>query len=350
MTLKTVLDKLSLKKDLTKEDLYIIFHDFYEKRIKDEDIKKLVVLWREKGETAFELVTLASILNEKQNLSPPASGSTPIIDVCGTGGDKTNTLNVSTLSAIVASSCGVNIIKHSGRSTTSITGSVDILNEFDFDLNTPKEIMERAFEENHLMFVSSFILREVFGKVKSISKELGIPGFVNLLGPLTNPYKTTHQLLGVSNIKWGELMSLALKLQNKTEALIVCSEVANKNVFLDELSFCGQNHIWHLNNEKIEKMDLSPKNFNHETVFLDQIVVTKKDEGKKVFQDVLSGNINTVNQAKVDIVALNAGGVLYLAKKVKSIKEGYKLALNNIMSGNVWEHFQNFLNCNKMRA
>lgn len=347
MTLENILDKLSLKKDLNKEDLCIIFQDFYEKRIKDEEIKKLIILWREKGETAFELVTLASVLEGKNPLLNTVS---PVIDVCGTGGDKANTFNVSTLSSIVGSACGVNIVKHSGRSTTSILGSVDILNEFGFDFNTPKEIMEKTFQKTHLMFVSSDIFRETFGRVKHICKELGMPGFVNLLGPLTNPYKTSRQLLGISNVKWGELMSLALKLQNKTEALVVCSEIKDKNIFLDELSFCGQNHIWHLHNGMIEKIRLSPEDFDHEIILLDQIVVIKKEESKTIFKDLLCGNIKAKDQAKADIVALNAGGALYLAKKVKSIQEGYKLALNNIMSGYTWEHFQNFLNCNKMRS
>ena len=349
MTISSVIEKLKKKQDLDRNDLKIIFDNFKDRNIPDNEIKDLVLCWREKGETAFELKTLADILYEN---SPPCPlFSTPIIDVCGTGGDKANTFNISTLAAIVASASGVNIIKHSGRSTTSISGSVDVLNEFDFDFNMPKEIMEKSLEQTHLMFVSSDIFREIFGRVKIICKELGMPGFVNLLGPLTNPYKTTCQLLGVSNIKWGKLMSAVLKLQNKTEALVVCSEIINKNAFLDELSFCGQNHIWHLNNGVIEEIKLSPEDFNHETVLLDEIVITKKDDSKAVFKNILLGNIKTKDmQAKADIVALNAGGALYLAKKVKTIKEGYKLALNNIMSGNVWEHFQNFLNCNKMRS
>ena len=354
MNINNILEKLELKTNLEKEDLETIYYVFSKNIIVDEEINKLVLLWKEKGETAFELKVLADLLYQQSplinlistsNLQPPA----PIIDICGTGGDKSNTFNISTLAAIVASASGANVIKHSGRSTTSISGSVDILSEFGVIIDAPEKIKQDCFLKTRLMFVSSQILRETFGKVKMVCKQLNIPGFANLLGPLTNPYKISAQLIGVSRIEWGRLMIDTLKFQEKNNALVVCS-ITENGMVLDELSFCGKNFLWSLNDGKIKEEFFLPNEFNEDETALKSIVVQNHKENKIVFEEILSGFVNDNNIQKIKTVALNAGAVLYLAKKVKSINAGYNLALKNIKSGLIWEHFNNFVNCNKMKA
>lgn len=354
MVISSVIEKLKFKKDLDKDDLLLVVCEFEKKALTKEEIKELVILWREKGETATELKSLADLLYEKCpqiNLSftsyptPPI----PIIDICGTGGDKSNTFNISTIAAIVTSACNVKVIKHSGRSTTSVLGSTDILEQLGFDIDNPKEIKENCFKETGLMVTSSKILRDVFGDVKKICKEINIPGFVNLIGPLTNPYKNSCHLLGVSKIEWGELLANAIRLQDlNKEALIVCSEVSKKNI-LDELSFCGENHLWHLVNGVIKKEVITSSGFNEKPVNLNELVIKDKSESQNVFESILKGNLN-INDPKVKTVALNSGAALYLAKKVKSIDLGYHFALQHIQTGKAWEHLKVFLNCNKQAA
>lgn len=336
-----IIKKLELKNELNKEDLFNIVQDFKEKKLNDEDIKNLVVLWRKKKETPDELKELAELINKLQNQKEIHKDA---VDICGTGGDKSNTFNVSTLAAIVATSCKVKIIKHSGRSTTSISGSVDILNEFGFDIDTPDEIKENCFKQTGLMIVSSKVLREIFSDVKKICKKINSPGFVNLLGPLTNPYKTSYHLLGVSSIEWGKLLAETLVLLDKKEALIVCSKIADGN-FLDEFSFCGENYIWHITDGKIKEDKINLQDLGHKLVNPGDLVVGNINDSKRVFEDILRGRLN--KGPKSEIVALNAGAALYLAKKVKSVSEGYDFALRNIHSGKAWEHLQIFLNCNK---
>lgn len=341
MVISNIIKKLHLKSDLNNEDLLTIFHDFSKKNVNNEDIKNLVLAWKEKGETAHELKQLADLLNNEQNQK---SISEEAIDMCGTGGDKANTFNVSTLAAIVSSASGVKVIKHSGRSTTSISGSVDILNQFGFDFDAASNVKEICFKKTNMMFVGSKVLRDVFGSVKSVCRELGFPGFVNLLGPLTNPYKTSYHLLGVSNIKWGELLASTLLLQGKKDAMVVCSKI-NDQICLDELSFCGTNYIWRLTGGKIKTEKIEPKDLEHESVNLNDLTISDMTDSKKVFEDLLVGRLK--KSPKAEIVALNAGAALYLAKKAKSIMLGYDIALRNINSGIAWEHLQIFLNCNK---
>lgn len=315
-------------------------HNFKERLLNDEDIKKLAILWRQKKETPSELIKLANILF---SFSKQIELDTEAIDICGTGGDMLNTFNVSTLAAIVASSCGIKVIKHSGRSTTSVLGSVDILNKIEINLDS--KYNEECFRKYNLMFVSSKILRELFSDVKRVCKKNKISCFVNLLGPLTNPYKTSFHLLGVSKIEWGELMSSALSLQEKKEVLVVCSKI-NENMYLDEFSLCGTNYIWLVKNGEIKKEILEAKDLNESIMQVDDLIIKNSDEGVSVFFNILKGNYfkeKIMNKAK--FVAINTGAALYLSKKASSFSDGYRIALQHLQSGKVWEHFQNFTNC-----
>lgn len=343
MTFTNILKKLESNIDLTKEDLLIIFHDLEEKKLNDKDIEKLVLLWEKKEEKPHELKNLVDIIFSKQKKIKLVEDA---IDTCGTGGDKLKTFNISTITAIVASSLGLKVIKHGGKSTTSVLGSVDVLNSFGFDIDLPESLKEECFKKTNLMFVSSKILREVFGEVKAVCKKIGVPGFVNLLGPLTNPYKTKYHLLGVSRFEWGQLLASSLKLieegSNK-EAFVVCSRLSNGGC-LDELSLCGENFIWSLVNGKINFQTLNPQDLGFEISSVSDLMINNPKDGQDVFENILKGNLSD-SDPKLLTIALNTGALLYLSKKAKSLKEGLELTLLHIKSGKVWEHFQNFLTC-----
>lgn len=347
MSLNSVISKLKNSKELDKEDIYQIFNSFERKETNHNDIKELVVLWNKKGETPMELFHLSSLINNRQNQHILTEDA---IDMCGTGGDKLNTFNISTVSAIVASSCGLKIIKHSGRSTTSIQGSVDVLNSFGITTDFSPQLLENCFKYNNLIFVTSRILREVFGDVKIICKQLGIPGFVNLLGPLTNPYKTNYHLLGVSSPRWGKLIAETLKLLGTKKSFVVCGNVSEDR-HMDELSFCGENYIWEISEKGIKEEKFSPGDIGMSQVDVAELMVKNSDENKILFEEILKGKINgkKLKYSRMDIVALNAGAALFISSKVNNMKDGYKHALLHIQSGKAWEHFQNFVSCIKSK-
>ena len=339
--INTIVEKLKLKNDLDNNDLENIYKAFKNKSVNESEIKDLITSWREKGEAPFELSTLSNLINSEQKQS---TKYTDTIDICGTGGDKLNTFNISTLTAIISSSIGIKVIKHSGRSTTSISGSTDVLNEFGIDLDLNEKIKESCFEKTNLMFVSSKHLREVFGNVKPICRELGIAGFVNLLGPLTNPYKTSFHLLGISNSKWGILFS---KILNKN-ALITCCEIS-ENKILDELSLCGRNHLWKIKSEnEIIEEQITPEEFGSTKTSIEHLKVSDKAENKLIFESVLKGKFESIKEKEcIKATALNVGAALHLVNKTPSIKLGFEIALKHIQSGIGWEHFQNFINSSK---
>ncbi len=334
--------------DLDKDDLNTIYKLFENKLLSDEEIANLILLWKEKSETSLEISTLANLINSTQGQITKYPDA---IDVCGTGGDKLNTFNISTIAAIVTSSLGLQTIKHSGRSNTSISGSVDILSEFNVNLDTEEEEKkEHCFKKHNLMFVSSKKLRDIFSDVKRISKKLNKPSFVNLLGPLTNPYKTSFHLLGVSNIKWGELLAKVL-IESETKKenfFIVCSEISS-DTYLDELSLSGTNHLWEKSGStNVRKIELAPKELGLEQTDINNLKIKDQKENKLVFENILKGKVDSKKiEDCINVVALNVGATTYLLKKVHSIKEGYILALKHIQTGTCWEHFQEFINSSK---
>ena len=339
MSINNIIEKLESKINLNDSDLTVFFNEFKDQNVNDEQIRKIILAWHTKNITANELSTLANIINQNQNQNIKHKDS---IDTCGTGGDKANTFNISTLAAIITASCGLKVIKHSGRSSTSISGSVDILSEFGLNIDLKDEDKEKCFSKTNLMFASSALLRKLFSQVKTICKELNTPSFVNLLGPLTNPYKTSFHLLGVSNINIGKLMSEATQFNNK-ETFIVCSKLS-EDCFLDELSFSGTNYLWKITADNTVKQEIfSPSELGEETIDINKLKINNKNESKQAFEDVLKGNPNTLE--KIKTTALNSGALLYLTKRANSLQEGYKIALKHIGTGKPWEHFGNFISC-----
>lgn len=342
----TIIKKLENKVDLNTEDLNKLFNTLEKKEYIESELESLVKAWKEKGEKAEELEALIKILFSKEKQITDYDDA---LDLCGTGGDKLNTFNISTISAIVTSSLGIKTIKHSGRSATSISGSVDILNQFGLELDQPKNISEECYKKTNLMFTSSSKLREVFGDIKKISKKIGTTSIVNLIGPLCNPYKTKYHLLGVSNPNWGELITTTLKLLDKTnKALIVCTKI-NEKQYLDELSFCGENFIWKLDNGEISKETLSIKSTGKELVNINSLKINDLNDAKSTFESILKGGNNKELTPKIDTVALNSGAALYLTNRATSLLDGYEKALKHIQSNRPWEHFQNFLNCSSIQ-
>ena len=348
MSIIYILKKLKSKVALDKEDIAFLLSEFEHKNPSRNEIKNLTVYWNKKGITSSELYELANLINQRQKQITKFKES---IDICGTGGDKANTFNISTLSAIVASSCGAKVIKHSGKSTTSITGSVDILKNCGVKIDYSQKSKETCFKKIGLMFVSSKLLRNLFSEVKTVCKELKTPGFVNLLGPLTNPYLTKYQILGVSSFKWGELLANTIKIQNskaktKKEVIIVCCKI-NKNQFLDEFSFCGTNYIWRIQGISIKRETLKLDKIQEKRTKLNELMIKNVNDGQVIFKELLKGK--TKIKSKINVVALNSGYLLLLAKKVKSLEEGVSISLQHIKSGKAWEHFQNFVNSIKRR-
>ena len=290
-----------------------------------------------KGETDDELYAMLTKLDEHAiHVSPKCNGT--IIDVCGTGGDKLHTFNISTTAAFVVASCGGVVAKHGNRSTSGISGSADIFEYFGYPLDASAEKVTDIIEKFNIGFLFAQRFHPAMKNVAASRKLLNTRTAFNLLGPLCNPARVKNQLIGVYSEEYLERVIDILQKRGAQNIMTVHSQDG-----LDELSTTSKNKICFLSGGEMGKMIIDPQKFGLHQAALKDLQISTKDEAIKAFISVLDG---TANQSMIEITALNAAGGLIVANVVKDFEEGIPLALESIRSGKAYSHFENFVrNC-----
>lgn len=290
-----------------------------------------------KGETDDELYAMLTKLDEHAiHISPKCRGT--IIDVCGTGGDKLHTFNISTTAAFVVASCGGVVAKHGNRSTSGISGSADIFEYFGYPLDASAEKVTDIIEKFNIGFLFAQRFHPAMKNVAASRKLLNTRTAFNLLGPLCNPARVKNQLIGVYSEGYLERIIEILQKRGAQNIMTVHSQDG-----LDELSTTSKNKICFLSNGEMGKMIIDSQKFGLHQATLKDLQISTKQEAIKAFISVLDG---TANQSMIEITALNAAGGLIVANVVKDFEEGIPLALESIKSGQAYSHFENFVrNC-----
>src|SRR5437660_823803 len=194
--LRDILLKLCRREDLTREEAATAFAHLLSGSATDAQIGGLLVGLAAKGTTVEELVGAATVMREK-SVPVVCEGDRVIIDTCGTGGDVRGTFNISTAAAIIVAAAGVPVVKHGNRSASSKSGSADVLEKLGVALDLPPPALGRCLKEANICFAFARHHNPAMRFVAAARTSLGIPTIFNLLGPLTNPARARHQLLGV---------------------------------------------------------------------------------------------------------------------------------------------------------
>lgn len=288
-----------------------------------------------KGETDDELYAMLSKMDEFGiHIYPKCHGS--VVDVCGTGGDKLQTFNISTTASFVISASGGFVAKHGNRSTSGVSGSADIFEYFGYDLNSSPAKITEMLENLRIGFLFAQKFHPAMKNVANARKIIGSRTAFNLLGPLANPAKVKNQLIGVFSDEYLQRIILILKRRGSQNIMTVHSQDG-----LDELSTTAKNNVCFLHDGKIEKSIVDPEKIGlHKSTIKDLQVLTKQD-AIKAFLSVLNG---TSNRSMREITILNAAGGLIVANIVKTFDEGIELASQSIKNGDAYSHFVNFVN------
>lgn len=287
-----------------------------------------------KGETDDELYAMLTKMDEHCiHISPKCKGT--IIDVCGTGGDKLHTFNISTTAAFVVAACGGIVAKHGNRSTSGISGSADIFEYFGYPLDSSPEKVTSIIEKFNIGFLFAQKFHPAMKNVAASRKLLSTRTAFNLLGPLCNPARVKNQLIGVYSEDYLDRIVEILQKRGAQNIMTVHSADG-----LDELSTTSKNKICFLRDGKIGQMTLDPQRFGLHQATIKDLQITSKQEALKAFISVLDG---TANQAMSEITALNAAGGLIIANVVEDFEQGLELATESIKSGDAYTHFENFV-------
>lgn len=277
---------------------------------------------RAKGEASSEMTGLAQVIREKALTIPTLT--TDVIDNCGTGGDHSQSFNISTTSAFVLAGAGLTVAKHGNRSITSKSGSADVLEVLGVELSRTPEQTSEMLTKNKIAFLYAPHIHPAMKQVMSIRKGLAIPTIFNLIGPLTNPVELKTQMLGVYRRDLLMTMAEVLHQLGRERALVI-----NGSGHLDEASLAGENHCVLLENGTLRSFTIHPEEVGLPVIANDKLTGGGAKRNAEILLSVLKGD----QGAYRDVVLLNAGLGIFANGKTETIKQGIELARESIDSG-----------------
>ncbi len=326
--------KLQEKTDLTYNEMNNIMTDILSGSTSIQENADFLSNLADKGETDDELLGMLDKMQELSLKIEPKNAGT-IIDMCGTGGDKLQTFNVSTTASFVVAAAGGIVAKHGNRSTSGVSGSADIFEYFGYDLNQEPSKIVQILEKHKICFMFAQKFHPAMKHVGPARKQLGKRTAFNLLGPLSNPAGVRNQLIGVFSNEYLDRLPAILKRRGGENIMTVRSDDG-----MDEFSTSGTNKVCILKDDKVLINVIDPEVVGLHKSSLKDIQIKTKDDAIKSFVKVLN---NTANQAMIETTALNAAGGLIVANIVGNFEEGVELAMNTIKDGKAFKTLENFV-------
>jgi anthranilate phosphoribosyltransferase len=318
----SLIEKLQRREDLTVDEASAAMGEIMDGRASSAQIAGLLIALAMKGERPSEVVGLARTMRLRAvRLSKTFD---PVFDTCGTGGDRSHTFNVSTVSALVVAASGVRVAKHGNRSVSSQCGSADLFEALGVNINAAPPVVEQCLEEAGIAFFLAPTFHPSMRHAGPTRKELGVRTAFNLLGPLTNPAGASRQLVGVPRPELTELVARSLGLLGSERAWVVHGADG-----LDEISTTGYTKISECRNGSVNTFYLHPSDVRIPKASPETLRGGGADDNARIARDVLAGEAG----APRDIVLLNAGAALFIAGAVSSISDGLVRAADALDSG-----------------
>ena len=309
-------------KNLTEQESYDAIDQVMSGKATDAQIAGLLVALRVKGETVEEITGGARALAEKANRIHP---KVPFcVDPVGTGGDGTNTFNISSTAAIVAAAAGACVAKHGNRSVSSRSGSADFYESIGINIALSPAAVERCIEEIGFGFMFAPTFHPAMRFAGPVRRQLAVRNIFNILGPLSNPASANAQVLGVYD--QAIMPFIAKTLQNIGEKH---SMVVHGSDGSDEITNTGITYVIEVFPDHMDEYTLSPEQFGLPVYTLEDLQGGTPEENVEIALDIFKGQ----KGAHRDIVVLNAAATLYVGRQAKSMAEAVTLAQDALDSG-----------------
>lgn len=302
------------------------FDDIFENRLPEDEVREYLIELYERGETAAEIAGAASAMRDHLIPLPVHYDlKEKIIDNCGTGGDKSNSFNISTTVSILLCACGSYVAKHGNRSITSKSGSADMLESLNIKLDLSLENSAKMLEETGFTFMFAQNHHPAMKYIMPIRKSIPHRTIFNILGPLSNPATVSKQLIGVFDKSYINKIATALDLLDTKRSIIVSSKDG-----MDEISISDISYATSLFNGKIEDFEINPENYGLKLASKEEIVGADANTNAKITMDILSNN---TSGAKLDIVLINTAAALIVDEKARDLQDGIEIAREAILNG-----------------
>jgi anthranilate phosphoribosyltransferase len=317
-----LLERLRRHEDLTTEQASAAMGVIMDGLAQPAHIAGLLMALALKGERPAEMVGFAQAMRARAQPLTRPSGE--VFDTCGTGGDGTQTFNVSTAAALVLAGAGVRVAKHGNRAVSSRSGSADVFEALGTRLDAAPDRIAQALEEANVAFFFAPAWHPSMKHAAPTRRELGVRTAFNLLGPLTNPAGARRQVVGVSRPEHTELVARTLGLLGTERAWVVHGAGG-----LDEISTLGHTKVSELRGGMVNTFYVHPSDAGVARTSLDQLVGGDAAENAATVRRLLDGE----RGPRRDIVLLNAAAGLLVAGRAKSLGDGVALAAASIDTG-----------------
>lgn len=319
--IKEAIIKLMNKEDLSKETARQVMDEIMSGNASPVQMSAYLTALALKGETIDEITASAEGMRAA---GLKLDSDVNALEIVGTGGDHSNSFNISTTASIVIAAAGVPVAKHGNRAASSKSGAADCLEALGVNILAEKEVSQKCLKEAGICFLHAQKYHSAMRYVGPVRKELGIRTVFNILGPLTNPAEDKMQVLGVYDESLVHPMAHVLSNLGVTDALVVYGQDG-----LDEISASAPTTVCEVRDGVFTDYVIQPEDFGFERCTKQDLVGGTGEENAKITLSVLEGEQGPRRTA----VVMNAGAGLYVAKKATSLKEGIHLAEQAIDSG-----------------
>jgi anthranilate phosphoribosyltransferase len=325
MDIQRAIDVIGRFGHLNVNEAEAVMHQIMTGEATEAQIGAYLMGLRMKGETHDEIMGSAQAMRANSEKVPTRYSGFELLDTCGTGGDRSGTFNISTTVAFVAAGAGVPVAKHGNRAASSKCGSADVLAELGVNLDLTPEQVGACVDSVGIGFLFAAKLHPAMKYVVGPRRQMHVRTIFNILGPLTNPAGARCQLMGVFAGDLTELLASVLGGLGSRSAMVVSGYGG-----LDELTTTGPNTISHFHDGELQTYELDPLKLGFKGATIHDLLGGDAAENAAILRDILNGE---VQDAKRDVVLLNAAAALMAANKVGDLFEGVALATHSIDSG-----------------
>lgn len=329
--IKEAIIKLSKKQDLSYEEAEQVMNEIMGGEATPVQMSSYLTAMSLKGETIDEVTASAAGM---RNHCIRLLHEMNVLEIVGTGGDGSNSFNISTTSSIVISAAGVPVAKHGNRAASSKCGAADVLEALGVNITISPEKSAEVLKKIGLCFLFAQNYHIAMKYVAPVRRELGIRTIFNILGPLANPAGADMEVMGVYEEALVEPLAHVLANLGVQNAMVVYGKDG-----LDEISMSAPTAVCEVKNGKFRSYTIEPEQFGFEKCRKEELAGGLPAENAQITRAILSGE----KGAKRNAVVLNSGAALYVAGRAESLEEGVKLAEEIIDSGKAMEQLEAFI-------
>lgn len=329
--IKEAIAQLVNREDLTSEVMEQVMEEIMTGEATDAQKASFLTALSMKGETIDEITSAAKVLRSH---CERFLNDMDVLEIVGTGGDGSNTINISTLSSVVVSAAGIPVAKHGNRAASSKCGTADCLEALGVKIDCAPARSAQILKDINLCFLFAQKYHPAMRFVGAVRKEMGIRTLFNVLGPLANPAGATMQLFGVYSEELVEPLAHVLRNLGVKRAMVVYGRDS-----MDEISLSAETKVCEFKNDEFKSYIIKPEDLGIARCNKEDLVGGTPQENAAIVNDILGG----AKGPKTDVVLLNAGAAIYLASDGITLKDGIEKAREIIVSGKAKEQLEKFI-------